>query len=312
MAAGVAVARPTALRYAREFYFRLWTGGERARTGLWEKVLGSLMRRVNQIQIYRAGGRIAALRSIEVGDSSIRWMKVIGQVSLALDSFISDYKGTAPQSVERAQQLWDALSQVVKLGRIAEWTQPLTDAVWEPLDRFETSLEDELERLPTFVTEPVGAYSFGQLIGAGDSVFPKIFREGVIPLQALEDFREAGACLAFDVGTACGFHAFRATDAMLQTYCRHFGVKLEGNGRDWGKYIKALRGTLFATPHPNVRTIELLDAIRALDRNPLIHPEVNLTPDEALVIFDLCKNSISLMAMDIKPLSSGGLDVLLG
>jgi hypothetical protein len=66
---------------------------------------------------------------------------------------------------------------------------------------------------------------------------------------------------------------------MLREYCNHFGAKPKGNARDWGKYIGALRDVLNdanVTRKPNERTIELLDSIRAVDRNPLVHPEQNL------------------------------------
>jgi hypothetical protein len=37
-----------------------------------------------------------------------------------------------------------------------------------------------------------------------------------------------------------------------------------------------------------------------MDRNPVIHPEVDLDADTALAVFDLCKNAITLMALDIR------------
>src|SRR5205807_4190220 len=103
--------------------------------------------------------------------------------------------------------------------------------------------------------------------------------------------------------TACGFHVCRATDEMLRRYCAHFGAVPKGSGRDWGRYIQALRDVLANPPttkKPNERTVDLLDSIRALDRNPLIHPEDNLDSDDALILFDLCKNAVALMVADIK------------
>jgi hypothetical protein len=87
---------------------------------------------------------------------------------------------------------------------------------------------------------------------------------------------------------------------MLRKYCDYFGAKPKGNGRDWGRYIGALRDLTAPAKTPNARTIELLDSIRAIDRNPLVHPELNLDSEGALMVFDLCKNAISLMALDIR------------
>lgn len=158
-----------------------------------------------------------------------------------------------------------------------------------------------MRRLPTYYVEKIGAYSSDDLISRAENVFPVDIRSN-LPQQAIEDFRMAGKCLAFDAATACGFHVFRAADAMLRVYCTHFNATPKGNSRDWGTFIRALRDVLddsTATKKPNKRTVELLDSIRSQDRNPLVHPELNLDSDGAILMFDLCKNALSLMALDI-------------
>lgn len=149
---------------------------------------------------------------------------------------------------------------------------------------------------------PVGAYSFGVLIGEAHKVFGHSLC-ATLPEKVLSDFKAAGACLAFDQGTACGFHVYRATDAMLRAYCNHFGAVPKGTGRDWGRYIQTLGDLKKQTPlpakMPNERTVKLLDAIREKDRNPLIHPELDLTPEEALGAFDMCKVAVTFMAQEM-------------
>jgi len=73
---------------------------------------------------------------------------------------------------------------------------------------------------------------------------------------------------------------------------RYFQLVCEGLG--------VVLNNTSAPKKPNKRTIELLDSIRAVDRNPLVHPDLNLDHDGALLMFDLCKNVIGLMAVDMK------------
>ena len=261
------------------------------------------MKRVNQMRLYRLGN-LTRLRSLRAGDKADQGVNSVTVMLIQLRAFVDneEYQKMLPAAVEKAA----TLSKILEEMYVFEETlsQNTINYAVSVLNTFETSLEDDLERLPTYEIEPVAAYSFGQLINAAETVFPENMRkEGILGAQTILDFRWAGACLAFDLPTACGFHVFRATDAMLRKYCDHFGAVPKGSGRDWGRFIQALRDVLAnpaANKKPNVRTIELLDSIRAIDRNPLVHLELNLDSDGALLIFDLYKSAVSLMVVDIK------------
>jgi hypothetical protein len=266
----------------------------------WRAVEGTEMKRANQMHMYRLGN-LTRLREINDENDRSRadamGILIIGE--LTIKSFLEDQINIEflPRAVERANELRKIIKRM--------YDKPVDiSGSWlnTALSAFETSLEDDLTRLPTYFIERTGAYSTDQLIGTAENVFPKDLRDNVIPQQAILDFRSAGSCLAYDLPTACGFHVYRATDAMLRHYCVHFGATPQGKGRDWGRYIAALRTVLTGTnaKKPNLRTVELLDSIRAVDRNPLVHPEQNLDNDGALIAFDLCKNAVSLMANDIK------------
>jgi hypothetical protein len=259
------------------------------------------MKRLNQMRFYHLG-KIGILREINLPCSSDRFREITLLPSFILEMFAEneENKASLPIAVEKAQKIIGTLTQIYTSGREVVDTDGHT--VNFLLSQFETSLEDEFQRLPAYLVDPVGAYSFDRLIGAADTVFPENLRKALIPEQVATDFRSAGRCLAFDLPTACGFHAFRATDAMLREYCKHFGAVPSGNSRDWGTFIRELKKVLTstATKKPNERTVELIDSIRAQDRNPLVHPELNLDSDGALLMFDLCKNAVSLMATDIK------------
>ena len=252
-------------------------------------------------------GHVTQLRDIQIGDPPERAFNILVVARLALHMFTENAENQTmlPNAVDRARTLTAIVSDTVPklLGVVgAAVSRGIVDELKQQLSAFETSLDDDLRRLPTYYVEKIGAYSSDDLISAASNVFaPAVQHE--MPPQAIDDFNQAGKCLAFDAATACGFHVFRATDAMLRKYCEHFDAIPKGNGRDWGTFIRELRDVLAdsgAARKPNIRTVELIDSIRAQDRNPLVHPELNLDSDGAVLMFDLCKNAISLMAMDIR------------
>jgi len=252
-------------------------------------------------------GHLTRLRELNIADNPERAFGVltVGVLSLHQFSQNDENRVLLPNAIERATALEKTLdAEVSKVFRAvgSVVSRGLIDRISRELAEFETSLDDDLRRLPTYYVEKIGAYSSDDLISTASNVFPSVLFEK-IPSQAIEDFKMAGRCLVFEAGTACGFHVFRATDAMLREYCTHFNAIPKNNSRDWGTFIRSLREVLedkAASKKPNLRTVELIDSIRAQDRNPLVHPELNLDSDGALLIFDLCKNVVSLMAMDIK------------
>ena len=271
---------------------------------IWRSATGSNMKRVNQMQMYRIGN-LTRLRNLrDMANSKAEWRNTVSVAQVYLREFIDDPLNLelAPRAVERAKSLMGTINEFKTYCYADELNDNTLPLIELALVQFEASLEDDLAKLPTYLIERTGAYSTDQLIYSADNLFPETMR-GTIPKQAILDFRAAGACLAFDLSTACGFHAFRATDAMIRAYYKYFvGAALNGKepNRDWGTYIRELRKIEPAASRcPNARTLELLDNIRATDRNPIIHPELDLDQDGALSVFLLCQSVITLMAVDI-------------
>jgi hypothetical protein len=156
------------------------------------------MKRINQMRLYRLGN-LTRLRELREGDQkslSTNRYYILIQLKAFIDD--TDNQATARAAVERARLLWDVL-QGISSGKLA-YDQGAINLIEQLLTAFETSLNDDLARLPTYVVELVGAYSFDQLINHADAVFPETFRNsGLIPDLVLTDFRAAGACLAFDL-----------------------------------------------------------------------------------------------------------------
>jgi len=68
--------------------------------------------------------------------------------------------------------------------------------------------------------------------------------------------------------------------------------------RDWKIYIEQL-GKEKAPKQITNR----LEEIRALDRNAYIHPDVNITLEEAPILFELCTGVVFLMGQEMGKLT---------
>jgi hypothetical protein len=130
-----------------------------------------------------------------------------------------------------------------------------------------------------------------------------------LPKYAIQDFHEAGRCLALDAPTACGYHVTRAVEAVLRHWhALSFGEAARAEeltpetsqsapasiARRWVKCEQELIGA-----GASKSTVGILTQIRELHRNPLMHPEIFLTIEEAISLFDIAKSAIEAMGREI-------------
>ncbi len=137
---------------------------------LWRaKIEGSAVRPLNPIQFYRLGG-IARLRDLTPGDRP-KNQRLIAQAEVFLSPFFQDalYKEIAPAASERAATLLATAKQYVDPH--GDFWEEGTPDIERDLLQFETSFEDDLSRLPTYIVERIAAYSSADLIASADNVF---------------------------------------------------------------------------------------------------------------------------------------------
>lgn len=153
----------------------------------------------------------------------------------------------------------------------------------------------DLARAFTYVVSQVGILAVDSLVDSADDVY-----EGYkdrVPPSAIVDTREAGRSIAFNLATAAGFHIARATEAVLLKYLAAFGKSpTKDSQRNWGNYIKMLRDDSDAS----AKVLHMIDQIRILHRNPLLHPEASLTMPEALSLWAICGSAIQAMIADME------------
>lgn len=168
---------------------------------------------------------------------------------------------------------------------------PVSSAVRD----FDTVFAAELQTLDTYFVSQAGIYSTPDLIERAENVFPASTRR-LIPPHAAKDVREAGRCLAFDLPTAAAFHILRATEALIREYLTALiGSAPAMRSRNWGRYITVLR-----RHSADEKILSALEQIREMHRNPVMHPEDFLSPEEALMLFGISQGVIVSLATAIQ------------
>ncbi len=157
---------------------------------------------------------------------------------------------------------------------------------------FVTVLSSEWRIADIYWVAPKGAYSTRELLEKADVALDEKTR-AIIPDNAIKDFNEAGRALAFELPTAVGFHMMRATEAVLIDW-HQLAVDEPSDTKEWGAYIKELKDS-----GADENTVSVIDQIRKLHRNPLMHPEAFLDIEAALGLFDIAKSAIVAMAKQI-------------
>ena len=164
------------------------------------------------------------------------------------------------------------------------------------LRQFEAVLNAELAQMDTYYVSQKGCYSTYHLILQAEIMFPTTIRDFMTP-ESIEDIRQGGRCLAFELPTASGFHFLRATESVLHKY---YDVISHGEerpkSRNMGKYIEALE----KVPNVDDKVLSVLRQIKNLHRNPIMHPEAVLDMEEASTLLGIVQSAITTMISVVK------------
>jgi hypothetical protein len=128
--------------------------------------------------------------------------------------------------------------------------------------------------------------------------------------NAVPDIREAGKCLAYELGTAAGFHALRAMEAVLRRYWEVVTEDKPHPGqRNIGVYIQKIEKSGVG----DAKVIAVLKQIKDLHRNPLMHPEETLSLQDAIGIFGIVQSAMGAMLKEIpSPVSNAIVNAFTG
>lgn len=163
--------------------------------------------------------------------------------------------------------------------------------------RFKIAFLAELGTLPTYFVSQKGSHDTLTLLEQGWRLFPDDLEEKVP--EAMFDAAEAGKALCYQLPTACGFHVFRATEAVLRRYYTHVtGGKPQPKVRNIMVYVQAMRQANCG----DEKILSVIEQLSKLHRNPLIHPEVALTEDEAISALGMARSVVSAMISVLPPI----------
>jgi hypothetical protein len=285
-------------------------------TGLFQSFEGERMKRAKIYEFYKLGG-LQLLTNLELEeegelpDSDTSWGFVYMAYLLTNDFTNNPENAVLPGAIKVARELRNDCANLMReiqaktplrIGRIT-----LLKAT---LSKFENLLEYDLSRFPTFSVERTGIFDSDDLVLNAHKHLSDASLKISDP-KVIEDFKAAGRCLAFDLFTACGFHAVRALEAVARAYHKQLtGKDAQEDGTPLGGVANDLRDIADdkcgkpPKPRPKDDPLRLvvsnLDRMNNIYRKPLAHPEMVLkSREDAKNVFDLVAISIALISEQI-------------
>ncbi len=156
--------------------------------------------------------------------------------------------------------------------------------------QFKTAMLAELGVFPTYFVTQKESFDTLTLLNHGETLFPSELKEKVP--EAVFDVKQAGKALAYELATAVGFHVFRATESVLRRYyTQTTGGQPLPKVRSIVVYVRAMR----IGNSGDEKILATLEQMAKLHRNPLIHPEVVLTINEAIATAGIARSVVTAM-----------------
>jgi hypothetical protein len=257
------------------------------------------VKRTNLNIFYSLGKSLTDIHKVSAGKKRSDFVLDLVYPRLWLHDFIEQTKDMSLPETRIAARLLFALVQ--GLLKRDDWEKEITQEevaqLSTALTSFERHFDEEHKRIAVFTVLQKGIYDMAALMDTPEQKFPDTIRS-LLPEQMLYDLRQAARCLAFEIPTACAFHVCRGTEAVMLAYYVLLAKKpWTFKKRDWKIYIEQL-----AKEKAPQKITDRLDEIRALDRNTFIHPEVNVTLEEAPILFELCTGVVFQMGQEMEKL----------
>jgi len=267
------------------------------------------MEKLSLVMVYQLGKYLWGLAPQEsdlTGERPIDTKLRIERPLECLHSFLHQMKNApCPRTLAAAKALdeqYAELQEAALRDNQSTDNSVLTRDVARRIDalfaEFERELEIDSPRLPIFCLTEKGDLDITILLENATKKYPADLRK-VMPVHVLDDVREAGRCLVFELPTACAFHVCRATEGLMRAYYKKLTEsdwpppppsKLR---RDWAVLV----GQLGVSGAPKKIT-QRLDEVRE-DRNSFAHPDVTVSLEDGPIVYGLCTNIMHLMAKEM-------------
>lgn len=248
------------------------------------------MQKVDGTYIYELGAALRPIASLpEVDTSPVQTLFALNPGKFKLSEFIygSIFSESFRATARAAVPLLELLERLIPVtGPNTDWTTDLPayrfTEVKREFSRFEAVLLAELKGSDIYYVSAKGGFDTVALTERGEVLFPASLGSKVP--DAVEDIKAGARCLAFELPTAAAFHFHRANEAVLRVYFDHVarGVA-RPRSNNMGEYLNIMKTQNLG----DQKVLEVLQAIKNLHRNPIMHPEARLSSTE---------EAISLMA----------------
>jgi hypothetical protein len=266
-------------------------------TGIREGVCN--MKPIDLHQFYNLGVNLQPLSSLATGQllADVVWNLMSAKFELqrhvledsilpgsskrAADALISLIRSIVPERVED-------ISKIAKDRVISNYEFYV---ISNALTTFNTVLASDFPEIAVYFVEKKGTHNTDDLIRHAEHMFSEQIRAR-LPESVINDLRSAGTCIAFDLHTGAGFHLLRAIEGVVRQYCGVVAGK-QPKSRNWGAWITMLK----SRKAPEDITA-MLEHIKNTYRNKIMHPEIELDNDDAVVLFGITQSAILMMMKD--------------
>lgn len=260
----------------------------------------SKMKQLNTYELFSLGDAISSLKELDIekGKESFSTLAIS---YWGLQSFNDEIGPALAFSGDTLKQLQQSVTGAITSIRENkdDELQYQIQSIKVLAKKAETLLSAELGKLDTYIVNQIGGYSMPLLVRNAEVNLPGTV-SATIPDDARKDLREAGRCLAFELPTASGYHALRAAEKLLREYHElQTGIKPTAKIIDWKTCLDQL-----GAHGGDGKTIQVLDQIRELHRNPLAHPEIFLSMEDAQGLFNIVISAITAMSKQVEVLKS--------
>lgn len=180
-------------------------------------------------------------------------------------------------------------------------------AIKSALSEFRHVFSAECRKSETYFIEQKMGFDISLLLHkAHQNIHPSVMP--FISKAAVEEIKSSGRCFALENYTACGFHILRALEVVMADYYKQVSGK-DKEFRSWHDYIQAFTRleksrTKRASKYPSPKVAAMLDRMRQLDRNPLMHPRDSLDEMAADTLFKLGIVTITELAKDLREMAA--------
>ena len=219
----------------------------------------------------------------------------------------SVYGATLRSSRDHAQKMRNSIDAILEKDDEYIFSDLQIWALQNAKDQFKTVFMAEVSIFPAYLVTQKAAHDTLLLIEDGVKLFPQNLLAKAPETKF--DADEVGKALAFELSTACGFHAFRVVEAVLR---RYWDEVSSGKKRPEPETLGTMAGQLEICGFGDLKVVEALKQMTKLHRNPISHPDVILNVDEAIAILGMGRSVITHMLTVLKdvPLTTGATPLL--